>query len=207
MGPCNVSNERKDMNPGAAIVAVWLMWLVTWVMAAGWSARTAAHHDLGAESPSRVLTLAALVMMIASYYPVGFALLWVTPPAVAWIAFALVVAGLLFTWMARLHLGPLWSSTSAPTEAHRVVDTGPYGIVRHPVYAGLLLAAIATALERGRLEAVAGVLVLIAAVSLRAKLEERFLRRDLGDEMYASYRRRVPMLLPFTKISPPASKR
>src|SRR5690606_31849272 len=61
------------MSAGAAIVAAWLVWLVTWVMAAGWSARTASHHDLGAESPSRVLTLAALVVMIASYYPVGFA--------------------------------------------------------------------------------------------------------------------------------------
>lgn len=195
------------MSAGAAIVAAWLVWLVTWVMAAGWSARTASHHDLGAESPSRVLTLAALVMMIASYYPVGFAVLWVTPPPLAWITFALVVAGLLFIWMARLHLGPLWSSTSAPTEAHRIVDTGPYGIVRHPVYAGLLLAAAATALERGRLEAVAGVLVLIAGVSLRAKLEERFLRRDLGDEAYTAYRRRVPMLLPLTKIAWSASER
>jgi protein-S-isoprenylcysteine O-methyltransferase Ste14 len=187
------------MSPSAAIVAVWLAWLVTWVMAAGWSARTASHHDLGAESPSRVLTLAALVMLIASYYPVGLAVVWTSPPALRWAMFALVAAGLLFTWAARLHLGPLWSSTSAPTEDHRIVDTGPYGIVRHPVYAGLLLAVIATAIERGRIEAIAGALVLIAGVSLRAKLEERFLRRDLGDDAYTSYRRRVPMLLPFTK--------
>jgi protein-S-isoprenylcysteine O-methyltransferase Ste14 len=75
------------------------------------------------------------------------------------------------------------------------------------VYAGLLLAVIATAIERGRIEAIAGALVLIAGVSLRAKLEERFLRRDLGDEAYASYRRRVPMLLPFTKFSGAASER
>lgn len=195
------------MSPSAAIVAVWLAWLVTWVMAAGWSARTASHHDLGAESPSRVLTLAALVMLIASYYPVGFAVVWVTPAIVGWVMFALVAAGLLFTWAARLHLGPLWSSTSAPTEDHRIVDTGPYAIVRHPVYAGLLLAVIATAIERGRIEAIAGALVLIAGVSLRAKLEERFLRRDLGDDAYTSYRRRVPMLLPFTKIAPSASER
>ncbi len=195
------------MSPSAAIVAVWLAWLVTWVMAAGWSARTASHHDLGAESPSRVLTLAALVMLIASYYPVGLAVVWTSPPALRWAMFALVAAGLLFTWAARLHLGPLWSSTSAPTEDHRIVDSGPYGVVRHPVYAGLLLAVIATAVERGRIEAIAGALVLIAGVSLRAKLEERFLRRDLGDDAYTSYRRRVPMLLPFTKIAPSASER
>ncbi len=193
------------MMPGAFIAAVWIVWLVTWILAAGWSARTASHHDLGAESPSRVLTLAAVVMILASYWPLPDAVLWIASPEIGWAMAGLVVLGLGFTWAARLHLGPLWSSTSAPTEDHRIVDTGPYGIVRHPVYAGLLLAAVATALEGGRLEAIAGALVLVAAISLRAKLEERFLRRDLGDEAYASYRRRVPMLIPFAKFAPRAS--
>jgi len=194
------------MTPSAAIAAAWLLWLVTWILAAGWSARTASHHDLGAESPSRVLTLAAVVMILASYWPLESAVLWTLPQQASWAMLGLVLLGLGFTWAARLHLGPLWSSTSAPTEDHRIVDTGPYGVVRHPVYAGLLLAVIATSIERGRLEAVAGALVLIAAVSLRAKLEELFLRRDLGDETYRAYRRRVPMLVPFAKITPSASK-
>jgi protein-S-isoprenylcysteine O-methyltransferase Ste14 len=193
------------MSPAAAIVAAWLIWLVSWIMAAGWSARTASHHDLGAESPSRVLTLAAIVMIVVAFYPMGSGALWMTPAPIGWALAALVVMGLVFTWAARLHLGPLWSSTSAPTEDHRIVDTGPYGIVRHPVYAGLLLAGMATALERGRLEGLAGALVLIVAISLRAKLEERFLRRDLGDEAYGAYRRRVPMLIPFAKSAPAAS--
>ncbi len=194
-----------SMAPSVAIMIVWLVWLVTWIMAAGWSARTASHHDLGAESPSRVLTLAAIVMILMSYWPVVNGMLWTTPDWIGWLMFALAGIGLIFTWVARLHLGPLWSSTSAPTKDHRIVDTGPYGMVRHPVYAGLLLAAIATAVESGRLEAIAGALVLVAAISLRAKLEERFLRRDLGDAAYASYRARVPMLIPFAKVAPSAS--
>jgi protein-S-isoprenylcysteine O-methyltransferase Ste14 len=116
------------MSPGAAIVAAWLVWLVTWVLAAGWSARTASHHDLGAESPSRVLTLAALVMLIASYYPVGFAVLWMTPAPLAWVMFALVGRGLVALPGRRGCIsGRLWSSTSAPTDDHRIVETGPYG--------------------------------------------------------------------------------
>jgi protein-S-isoprenylcysteine O-methyltransferase Ste14 len=193
------------LAPDTAIAGAWLIWLVTWILAAGWSARVASHHDLGAESPSRVLTLAAIVMLLMSYWPVAWGVLWTTPPTIGWSMFLLVVLGLAFTWTARLHLGPLWSSTSAPTEDHRIVDTGPYGIVRHPVYAGLLLAVIATAIERGRIEGVAAALVLIAGVSLRAKLEERFLRRDLGEEAYGAYRRRVPMLVPFAKFARPAS--
>ncbi|MBL8546538.1 MAG: isoprenylcysteine carboxylmethyltransferase family protein [Hyphomonadaceae bacterium] len=194
------------MIPSAFIAATWIVWLIVWVLAAGWSARTAAHHDLGAESPSRVLTLAAVVMILSSYWPLPQAILWTAPRELGWAMAGLVALGLGFTWAARLHLGPLWSSTAAPTEDHRIVETGPYGVVRHPVYAGLLLAAAATAVERGRLEAVAGALVLIAAISLRAKLEERFLRRDVDDALYTAYRRRVPMLIPFAKIAPPASK-
>ena len=193
------------MTPSAFIAAVWILWLFTWILAAGWSARMASHHDLGAESPSRVLTLAAVVMILASYWPLQGSLIWQAPREAGWAMAGLVVLGLGFTWAARLHLGPLWSSTSAPSEDHRIVDTGPYGVVRHPVYAGLLLAAGATAVESGRLEAVGGALLLGAAISLRAKLEERFLRRDLGEEAYASYRRRVPMLIPFAKFAPRAS--
>lgn len=193
------------MSPNAFIAAAWIVWLFTWILAAGWSARTASHHDLGAESPSRVLTLAAVVMILASYWPLPEAVLWTMSSPGNWVMAGLVVLGLGFTWAARLHLGPLWSSTSAPTEDHRIVETGPYGVVRHPVYAGLLLAVFATAIERGRLEAIAGALVLVAAISLRAKLEERFLRRDLGDDAYTSYRRRVPMLIPFTKFASHAS--
>lgn len=193
------------MTPSAFIAATWIVWLVVWILAAGWSARTASHHGLGEESPSRVLTLAAVVMILSSYWPLTQVMVWAVSREVGWAMAGLVALGLGFTWAARLHLGPLWSSTAAPTEDHRIVETGPYGVVRHPVYAGLLLAAAATAVERGRLEAVAGALVLMAAISLRAKLEERFLRRDVGDDLYSAYRRRVPMLIPFAKFAPPAS--
>jgi len=195
------------MNPSALIAAAWIVWLLAWILAAGWSARVASHEDLGAESPSRVLTLAGVVTMVAAYWPIETALLWRTPDALAWALLALVVAGLCFTWAARLHLGPLWSSTASPTEDHRIVETGPYGIVRHPVYAGLLLAALATAAERGRIEAIVGALLLIVGVSLRARLEERLLARDVSAEAYAAYRARVPMLAPLTKFAGSASAR
>lgn len=187
------------MDPRAAIILAWLVFLVVWIMAAGWSARTASHEDLGAESPSRVLMLAGIVMLITSYWPLAWGVLWSTPAMLGWALFALVLAGFCFSWWGRLHLGALWSNTVSPTEAHRIVDTGPYRVVRHPVYAGLLLAAIATALELGRVEAIAGAATLIAALSLRAKVEERALRRDVSDADYTAYRAKVPMLIPLLK--------
>lgn len=189
-------------TPASAIAAAWIVWLVVWILTAGWSARVASHEDLGSVSPSRVLTLAAIVMIVASYMPIGAGVMWTTSETYGWALFALACVGFAFAWWARLHLGPLWSSTASPTDAHRIVDSGPYHIVRHPVYAGILLAAWATGLESGRIEAVAGAALLTASLSMRAKVEERILRRDVSDADYTSYRARVPMLIPGWKIAP-----
>ena len=91
------------MSASAFIAVFWMVWLFTWILAAGWSARTASHHDLGAESPSRVLTLAAVVMILASYWPLQGTMLWRASPAIGWAMAGLVVLGLGFTWAARLH--------------------------------------------------------------------------------------------------------
>lgn len=187
------------LDPRTAIFVAWILFLVAWIMVAGWSARAASHDDLGAESPSRVLTLAAIVMLLIAYSPQGPGTLWTTPPVFGWPLFAMVIAGFAFAFWGRMHLGPLWSNAVSPTEAHRIVNTGPYGIVRHPVYAGILFAALATAAELGRVVAIAGAATLIAALSFRAKMEERGLRRDVSDEEYTRYRARVPMLIPGLK--------
>jgi protein-S-isoprenylcysteine O-methyltransferase Ste14 len=106
-------------------------------------------------------------------------------------------AAFLFAWWARIYLGRLWSGSITRKEGHNVVDTGPYGIVRHPIYTGIIAAAIATAVAIGGLHAILGAVLLIAGYWLKARLEERFLRAELGAETYDSYRRRVPMLVPF----------
>ena len=73
--------------------------------------------------------------------------------------------------------------------AHRVVDTGVYRHVRHPMYAGFVLFALGTALMLGSWYGTVGALALIGLVARRAVLEERALRREL--EGYDAYMRRV----------------
>ena len=81
-------------------------------------------------------------------------------------------------------------------EDHRIVDTGPYALVRHPIYTGLLLSGFATAIARGTVESLIGVVIVLAGFWIKARLEERFLSQDLGPD-YAAYRARVKMLVPF----------
>ena len=63
-------------------------------------------------------------------------------------AYALVgvmLVGLALTWWARMQLGRLWSSAITRKEEHRLVETGPYALVRHPIYTGIITALLATA--------------------------------------------------------------
>jgi protein-S-isoprenylcysteine O-methyltransferase Ste14 len=91
----------------------------------------------------------------------------------------------------------LWSGGVTRREGHRVVDTGPYAIVRHPIYTGLMIAMLGTVLVRGTALSLAGFVVLTITYVIKARLEERFLRTELGAEVYDAYARWVPMLLPW----------
>jgi protein-S-isoprenylcysteine O-methyltransferase Ste14 len=84
-----------------------------------------------------------------------------------------------------------------------MITAGPYRLVRHPIYSGLLLSVFATAVLFSTGAAVAGAAAIVVAVVVKARIEEQFLRSELGDERYASYARRVPMLVPFTRPGAP----
>jgi protein-S-isoprenylcysteine O-methyltransferase Ste14 len=69
------------------------------------------------------------------------------PEALGWVLVGVAAAGFLFPWCARIHLGELWSSAITRKADHGIVDTGPYGLVRHPIDTGVLTAVVATALD------------------------------------------------------------
>ena len=84
-------------------------------------------------------------------------------------------------------------------EGHHIVDTGPYGLVRHPIYAGVMFAALATALMSASPVALVGAALTAVGFSMTARIEEGFLRRELGADAYDAYARRVGMLVPRLK--------
>lgn len=187
------------LSPESAVAYAWLVWAVSWFAAAFWSDRAAKRPGFGAEALYRAVMLAGIALLF------GFGLgsyrdafkLWTASAALGWALAAAAVLGFLFCWWARLHLGRLWSGWVTKKSGHHIVDTGPYGIVRHPIYTGLMLSAFATALIKGTGVALAGAAVLTWSFWLKARLEERFLSAELGEEAYGAYRRRVPMLIPF----------
>jgi protein-S-isoprenylcysteine O-methyltransferase Ste14 len=184
--------------PGTAIPTIWLVWWVSWLAAAAWSDRAVKRPPTGHQIVYRILAGLGAVLLIGAYphHLRAEMILWRTPVVLAWAMALAVFAGLLFTWWARIHLGRLWSSSVSRKADHHVVDTGPYGIVRHPIYTGIIFASAATAAMRGTALAWLGACVMTIGWVIKARLEERFLREELGAETYGEYARRVPMLVP-----------
>jgi len=180
------------MTPLAAIGYLWVAWMVSWAAAAFWSGRTVKRAAIREEVLTRILIPVGAILLFA-----GFRRQDGLSGTAGWTMTALAAAGFLFAWWARLHLGRLWSGVVTRKADHRIVDTGPYGLVRHPIYAGIILAVLATGIAEARYQAVIGALILAVSFFLRARLEERFLSGELGAAAYEQYCRRVPMLIPF----------
>ena len=112
-----------------------------------------------------------------------------------WVGAVLTVAGLLFTVWARVHIGTNWSGIVTVKENHELIQSGPYGIVRHPIYTGLLVAVIGSAIARGEWRGVVAVVIVLWAFSRKLQTEERYMREQFGDA-YRTYSERVPALIP-----------
>jgi protein-S-isoprenylcysteine O-methyltransferase Ste14 len=195
------SQVDVTLTPETVMRLLWLVWWISWMLAAFWRDRAVKRPGARHEIVYRLLAAGGALLLLGLYdhRRASEIILWRTPDSIAWLTVLVALAGFVFTWWARIHLGRLWSSSVTRKADHHVVDTGPYGIVRHPIYSGVTLASIAVALLRGTALAWLGAGLMTLGWVVKARLEERFLREQLGAEDYDAYARRVPMLIPFLK--------
>jgi protein-S-isoprenylcysteine O-methyltransferase Ste14 len=195
------------MIPLRATLGVWALWAVSWAIAALWSRRTVGRPAGAGRSAHYLPTFIGATLLFGPVMrgyprrvpePLGDPL-WRLPEPVCWIFFAATLASFGFAWWARLYLGSLWSGSITRKEGHRVVDTGPYRLVRHPIYTGIIAASFLLAIELGAPPAFAGAAIMTLGWWMKAREEERFLSHELGPD-YDDYRRRTPMLIPFLGV-------
>jgi protein-S-isoprenylcysteine O-methyltransferase Ste14 len=108
---------------------------------------------------------------------------------------ALTVAGCLFAIWARLTLGGNWSDKATVKEGHELIVKGPYGLARHPIYTGILLACVGTAMAIGEWRCVLGLVIIVLGLMLKMTQEELLMMATFP-ESYPQYRRRVKALIP-----------
>lgn len=113
-----------------------------------------------------------------------------------WLGAAITAGGLLFSVWARRHLGKNWSQAVTVKEGHELITSGPYALVRHPIYTGLLLAFVGCAVARGEWRGLLAVALVFIALWQKLKLEEKWMRAQFG-EAYEAYARRVAALVPY----------
>jgi protein-S-isoprenylcysteine O-methyltransferase Ste14 len=175
--------------------ALWGGWLVFWLASARGNKRTAARTG----PLWRFTVLAAVLVVWLGWwqFPEYFKQP-LLPPSTAWVYLGLILTagGLGFTIWARRVLGTNWSAMPSIKKDHELIQRGPYRLVRHPIYTGLLLAIFGSCLAGGRVWNLS--VVGMAAILLIAKLkaEEALLARQFP-EAYLQYRRRVKALIPF----------
>jgi len=114
---------------------------------------------------------------------------------IALTGFGLVIAGLAFSAWARDVLGRNWSGRVIIQDSHQLITIGPYAYVRHPLYIGIVVAIVGTALIVADTGASIGFFFSLAFFWLKATREERLLEAEFGS-VYASYRERTGSLLP-----------
>ena len=86
---------------------------------------------------------------------------------------------------ARFYIGRNWDGMVAFKEDHQLVRTGPYSIVRHPIYSGFMLATLGTAIVQGEAWRLSSVALIVTAWGYKARVEETFLMQRFGPEYEA----------------------
>jgi protein-S-isoprenylcysteine O-methyltransferase Ste14 len=104
-------------------------------------------------------------------------------------------ASLLLAVWARRHLGSNWSASVRIAEDHQLIRTGPYRVLRHPIYTAMLGMFLGTAIASSQYHALLGLALLVAAYLRKTRLEEQILRGTFGVE-YDAYRRQTWALVP-----------
>lgn len=179
-----------------AASALWLLWLLSWTIAAFWRGKASAEARRG--SWRWYIWLVAVGFVLMSVRRPYLPPLWHTGPALGWSMVGLTAASFVFAWWARLTMGRMWSGGVMRTEGHMVIQSGPFAWVRHPIYTALIGAGAAIAVIRATPIAIVGAALIAMGFYLKARVEERFLTEELTG--YPEYQARVPMLVPLLKV-------
>jgi protein-S-isoprenylcysteine O-methyltransferase Ste14 len=122
--------------------------------------------------------------------------MWGPSSVLSFVAVVLVAIGALFAIWARITIGANWSGTVTFKQDHELMQNGPYNVVRHPIYSGLLLMGLASALANDEPYGFLLVAVVVAVFIPKIVIEEKLMTEHFPAE-YPQYRQRVKAIIPF----------
>jgi protein-S-isoprenylcysteine O-methyltransferase Ste14 len=181
------------------ILTLWLVWMAYWRISAADVKAAQRHESPGSRAAHVVPLVIAGALLAIRTFPHGGWLFQRFLPASEtnfWIGALITAMGVAFSCWARVRLGRNWSATVSVKQDHELIRGGPYALVRHPIYTGLLLAILGTAIVIGQWRGLLALLVAFAALWRKLRLEERYMSETFGDS-YQRYRAHTWALIPF----------
>ena len=179
------------------IEAAWILFGVVWLTGAFTTKRTVRSQPLQRRWLYSIMLVLAGELLTRNLRFGFLAHRFLPESSVAsFIGLVLTVAGVAFAIWARFYLGRNWSGKPTIKEGHTLIRSGPYALVRHPIYTGISLAVLGTAIAAGEVRGLLSVLLALTAFKIKSRLEESFMTEQFGDQ-YSVYQHQVRALIPF----------
>jgi len=177
--------------------SLWIAFCAIWIIGALRADRTVKRPPGARYWPHLALMGFGIALMLNIFARVSFLQQQLWPSSMLFApGLLLTVFGLGLAVWARVHLGKYWSAAIGSKVEHRLIESGPYARLRHPIYSGVSLAVIGTAIADGNVHSLLGAAILVTALVAKARIEETWLIQEFGGS-YGDYRRRSWALLPF----------
>ncbi|HKT52309.1 MAG TPA: isoprenylcysteine carboxylmethyltransferase family protein [Candidatus Angelobacter sp.] len=189
-------NVLLSMSPMRICDALWVGFYVLWLL---WAIRIKKAE----RRESSLSYLLHRVLVGAGFLLIFFDLPWKwlhrrMLPSSEWLpllGITVALAGFGLAIWARMHIGRNWSSAVVAKSEHELICSGPYRWVRHPIYSGLMLALLGTALVQDQVRGLIALLLVYAGWKIKSRLEERMMVSTFGDQ-YTAYANSTGALFP-----------
>jgi protein-S-isoprenylcysteine O-methyltransferase Ste14 len=186
-----------QLDAGNIVGASWLVFGAYWII----SALRVKQKRMIEPGPQRLIRFVILCTAFILLYKDNprFGLLneRFVPPQdqIRTLAAALTLIGVAFAIWARYHIGQYWSSSVSLKVDHKLIRTGPYAHIRHPIYTGILLALTGTTLLVGEYRALLGLVLWFVGLTWKALNEEALLAGEFGPA-FEEHKRLTGFFLP-----------
>jgi len=187
-----------DMLVNKIISSCWGIFLIVWLLAAIFTKRTV-YREGAAQRLRYMLPIAIGCYLLFRGYrlPYPFNLRVIPHTDGILIAAAILcICGVSFCFWARAVFGRNWSGAVTLKEKHELIVRGPYRLVRHPIYTGLLAMVTATAIQQGHVGGIIGLSLISVSLWMKSSHEEAVMRKQFPDQ-YPAYCERVKRIITF----------
>jgi protein-S-isoprenylcysteine O-methyltransferase Ste14 len=177
---------------------LWIAFIIYWRIKAV-DTKTTQRIEPVASRVLRVLTsVIAIVLLSTTRIPLRwlYLQLWPTGFWPFWLGSTVLVAGLLFAVWAREQLGRNWSGSVTIKQGHELITTGPYAVVRHPIYTGILVGILGSAIALSQVRGFIALVLFFLIFRRKLRMEEQWMRSEFG-ETYATYVHETAALVPY----------